>query len=71
MNDAKTIPDLMTPQEAALLLGVTSHQVRHLIRHKRLKAKLYGRFYLIDKKDLSFITHERTPRKCGIGNKNI
>lgn len=43
---------LMTTQEAADRAGLHIETIRHYIRQGHLKARLMGRFYVIDSKDL-------------------
>ncbi len=44
--------ELITTEEAAKILWVSSYTIREYIKQKKLKAKKIGKRYLIDKSDV-------------------
>ena len=55
--------DRITPDEAAVVLGIRPHSVRYLIRKNRLKATKWGRSYLILRGDLKRIRYGKSGPK--------
>lgn len=47
--------------EAAERLGVTQHQVGHMIRTKKLKAQRVGRTWIIDERSLRAVENRPGP----------
>ena len=59
----KLSADLLTTEEAAIILKVGAPEVCYLIRNKRLKARKFGRDYFINPEDLKKINYLRAPRR--------
>lgn len=53
---------ILSPEQAAKILGISSHGVRYLIRAKRLRATLLGRTWLIQESDLKKIVKGKVGR---------
>ncbi len=54
--------DWMTPLEAAHLIGVTQHQVRHLARQGIIESKRFGRAWMINRASaVAYAASERKP----------
>jgi len=47
--DQLVLDDWITPQEASELIGVTPNQVRHLARTGTIKARKFGRAWMINR----------------------
>ena len=47
--DHLVLDDWITPREAAELIGVTPNQVRHLARQETIKARKFGRAWMINR----------------------
>lgn len=48
-SDSLDLETWITPREAAAMIGVTSHQVRHLARSKVLEARKFGHAWLVSR----------------------
>lgn len=61
--------NLITTAEAADKLGIHRSRVHVLIKEGRLPARLYGRTYLIEEKDLKLVESRKAgrPPKDGAG----
>jgi excisionase family DNA binding protein len=55
--------DWITTDEAAEIVGVTAHQIRHLLRNNILAGKRFGRSWMVDRKAAeAYAAHERKLR---------
>lgn len=53
---------LLTTSEVAEILGVTRWRINKMIQNKRLKAELFGKFYLVKESDLEEVKDRKTGR---------
>ena len=61
-SDPLLLQDWITPQEAAELIGVTAHQVRHLARTDVLESQRFGRAWMIKRVSAeAYATQEHRP----------
>ena len=48
LNDHLVVDEWITPREAAVLIGVTPNQVRHLARQGTIEARKFGHAWMIN-----------------------
>jgi len=54
--------DWITTDEAAEIIGVSSHQVRHLLRSDTLRGKRFGRSWMVERRSAeAYAALERKP----------
>lgn len=60
---------LLTTAEVAERLGVHRSRIQVLIKEGRLPAKLYGKVYLVDEKDLKLVSDRKPGRPPKVAKK--